>query len=126
MKASLLPIFPKQTQLQKRTLAIQVDTPMPSFETKWEDPFSAVKDLLPETALEDAIAGEGTMSGLIPRRVIVPRMPTLADKTNPVLERSIKYQSTGLAKASVRDTCNVDCHGSFLWCWSKRVKPEVR
>ena len=104
MKASLLPIFPKQTQLQKRTLAIQVDTPMPSFETNWDDPLSAVKDLFPKSALGDAIAGDGTMSGLIPRRVIVPRMPTLADKTNPVLDRSIKYQSTGLAKASVKET----------------------
>ena len=51
----------------------------------------------------------------MPSRAIVPPTPTTVDSKNPVFERSIKYHNTGFARASVSETCKVDCHGSFLW-----------
>lgn len=36
---------------------------------------------------------------------------TISEKDRPGLERSRIYQSTGLTRASVRVSCNVDCQG---------------
>jgi len=54
------------------------------------------------------------MSGFEARRRAVPVAPTTVESTNPILERSIIYQSTGLTKARVRDACNVEVQGSLL------------
>lgn len=107
-------MFPKQTQLQNRTLAIQVHMPMLSFVGKREDAISST-ELFPVTcALGDAAAGDGTISGLMPSRAKVPPTPTTVESKNPVFDRSIRYHSTGFARASVSETCSVDCQGSFL------------
>ncbi len=44
----------------------------------------------------------------------VPRTPTADENANPGMDLSIRYHSTGLANASVNDTCKVDCQGSLL------------
>ena len=41
-------------------------------------------------------------------------MPTADDNAKPGIDLSIRYHSTGLTNASVKDTCNVDCHGTLL------------
>ena len=41
----------------------------------------------------------------------VPTMLMATEKTKPGEDRSIRYQRTGFARARVRATCNVDCHG---------------
>ncbi len=53
------------------------------------------------------------MSGFRPRRTAVPAMPTRAESRKPGLERSTRYQSTGLTRARVRETWRVDCQGSL-------------
>ena len=45
----------------------------------------------------------------------MPRTPTADENANPGMDLSIRYHSTGLAKASVNDTCKVDCQGSLLY-----------
>ena len=72
------------------------------------DPFPA------KCALGDGTAGDGTILGLMPSRATVPPTPTTVESKNPVLDRSTRYHNTGFARARVRDTCSVDCHGSFL------------
>ncbi len=49
-------------------------------------------------------AGEGTMSGFIPRRSAAPAMPTRVERKKPVRERSRRYQITGFTRARVRET----------------------
>lgn len=44
------------------------------------------------------------MFGLMPRRRAVPAMPTIVERMKPVLERSTRYQSAGLAMARVKET----------------------
>lgn len=61
----------------------------------------------------DGAAGEGTISGLTPKAMAVPARPTSMERKKPGFERSTRYQSTGLTSAKVRDTCDVDCHGSL-------------
>lgn len=65
-------------------------------------------------ALVDGAGGDGTISGLMPRSAIVPPIPTTAESKNPVFDRSTRYHNTGFARASVSETCSVDCQGSFL------------
>ena len=55
------------------------------------------------------------MSGLTPSRTAVPAMPTSAERMKPGFERSIRYHRTGLTRAKVKETCKVDCHGSFRY-----------
>ena len=107
-------MFPKQTQLQNKTLAIHVHMPMLSFVGNREDSISCTDSFPARCALGEGAAGEGTISGLMPSRASVPPTPTTVDSKNPVFERSIKYHNTGFARASVSETCKVDCHGSFL------------
>lgn len=111
--ASLLPIFPKHTLLQNRTLAIQVPIPMlsllikPSYTPESREVFDI------EPARGDGVAGEGTIPGLTPKAMAVPARPTSIESRKPVLERSTRYQRTGLTRARVRETCEVDCQGSL-------------
>lgn len=111
--ASLLPMLPKHTQLQNSTLALQVQTPMLSWETKPSMPTSGAV-MFASVALGSRIAGDGTILGLISNNMKVPKIPTIADKMKPAFDRSIRYQSTGLTSARVRETCIVDCQGNFL------------
>ena len=55
------------------------------------------------------------MSGLTPKALAVPVSPTSIDRRKPGLERSIRYQRTGLTRASVNDIWAVDCHGSLRY-----------
>lgn len=61
----------------------------------------------------DGEAGLAIMSGLEARRTAVPVAPTAVDRMKPGFDRSIIYQRTGLTRASVREACRVDVHGSF-------------
>lgn len=119
LSANLRPMFPKHTLLQNKTLAIQVATPMLSFVIIFSEPSLIEAGAAP--AGGDGIAGGGTISGLIPNNTAVPAMPTTVERTNPGLDRSMRYQSTGLASASVRETWSVDCQGS-LRCSHKSVE----
>ena len=112
--ASLRPIFPKQTQLQNKTLAIHVHIPMLSSVGSLEAALSSTELLPARWALGDGAGGDGTISGLMPRRAIVPPIPTTVESKNPVFDRSTKYHNTGFARASVSEACSVDCQGSFL------------
>ena len=110
--ASFRPILPKQTQLQKRTLAIHVPTPTLSllinrFPTRFSyDTFMAF-------AGGEGMAGEGTIWGFTPNSTVVPVIPMNAERIKPGLERSIRYHRTGFTSASVKETWKVDCHGSL-------------
>ena len=110
--ASLLPMFPKQTQLQNSTLAIHVLTPMLSLVIRLSDKLPS-KEAFIAFARRKEVAGGGTISGFTPSSIAVPAIPTMADRTKPGFERSIKYHKTGLTSASVKDTCKVDCQGSL-------------
>lgn len=79
--------------VQKRILASHVKTPICSDAIDWW------------------IAGTGTKSGSTKSRTLVPTVPTNAENANPGKDRSITYQSTGLASARLNATCSVDCHG---------------
>lgn len=57
--------------------------------------------------------GEGTISGLTLKAIAVPARPTSVERRKPGFERSTRYHSTGLTRARVNETCNVDCHGSL-------------
>lgn len=60
-----------------------------------------------------AEAGEGIMSGFEARRRAVPVAPTKDERRKPGLDRSMRYQRTGLTRASVREAWRVDAHGSL-------------
>lgn len=110
--ANLLPMLPKQTQLQNSTLAIHVLTPILSLVIRPSDRMPS-KVELPAFARGEGVAGEGTISGFTPSSTAVPATPTMADRKKPGLERSTMYHRTGLTSASVRETCRVDCQGSL-------------
>ena len=112
--ASLRPIFPKQTQLQNKTLASHVHIPMLSAVGSLEAALFSTGLLPARWALGDGADGDGTISGLMLRSAIVPPMPTIVDSKNPVFDLSTRYHNTGFARANVTETCSVDCHGSFL------------
>src|SRR5438034_1216254 len=105
-------MFPKHTLLQNSTLAIHVPTAMLSCEMAARVPSSGVESFKGE-ALGEVIAGEGTTSGLIPSNANIPASPTNVERMKPGLERSMRYQSTGLTRARVSDTWRVDCQGSL-------------
>lgn len=81
--AILLPMFPKQTQLQNRTLAIQVTTAIVSSVIKMSLP-SFCDNSVARLDLVDSVVGGGTNDGLIKKRARVPKIPTAADRTKPV------------------------------------------
>lgn len=91
---SNLPTLPKQTQLQKSTLAIQVATPM----------LSVVMPAISRVWVSLGAAGEGIMSGLMLRSAAAPEKPKMLDNVKPALDRSMRYQRNGLARARVRET----------------------
>lgn len=123
LKANLLPMLPKHTQLQNSTLAIQVPTPILSSEESPSNP-----GWFPDTFARDnfcgCMAGDGTISGLTSSNTIVPATPTTADKMKPGFDLSIRYHRTGFASASVRETCRVDCQGNFLCSISIRTRND--
>lgn len=106
---TFLPIAPKQTLVQNNMLAIHVNTPTLSLSGMSSN--GAVAFLI--SGPKPTVEGRGTRSGLTSRRTMVPTTPTNEEKANPALLRSIRYQSTGLARASVNETWSVDCQGSF-------------
>ncbi len=63
----------------------------------------------------DGAAGEGTISGFTPKAIAVPARPTSIERRKPGLERSTRYQRTGLTRARVKETWEVDCHGSLRY-----------
>jgi hypothetical protein len=103
LSANRRPIFPKQRQLQKRTLAIQVATPMLSSLTTPALMGQGELPTLPES-FKELVAGAGTILGLTPRRRAAPVRPTTVERRKPALVRSMRYQSTGLTRARVRET----------------------
>ena len=115
LNESLLPTFPKHTQLQNRTLATQVPYPMVSVLTS--PPIVAADERWSVSLMlvcwERGDAGDG-ITGLTPRAKAVPIKATVAERRNPGLLRSTRYQRTGLTNANVKDTWSVDVHGSFL------------
>ncbi len=58
-------------------------------------------------------AGEGIISGFEAKSKAVPVAPTNEESKKPGLERSMRYQSTGLTRARVRDACRVEAQGSL-------------
>ena len=106
--ASRRPRLPKQTLLQKRTLAIQVATAIRS---------SVIRSL-PPSFCDNSVAnadlprfvGDGTIAGLTVRSTAVPERPTAVDNPKPVHVRSTIYHRQGLTRASVSEACMVDCH----------------
>lgn len=121
LSASLRPIFPKQTQLQNKTLIIHVPTSTVSLATKPpKTSFAGELVALPEAIWVD-IAGEGIISGFRLRSMVVPKTPTAAERMKPGLERSMRYQRTGLTRASVREAWRVDAHGSLRYSHISQV-----
>lgn len=53
------------------------------------------------------------MSGFEARTRAVPVKPTPVERIKPGLDRSMRYQRTGLTRASVREAWRVDAHGSL-------------
>lgn len=66
-----------------------------------------------DVAFLDGEAGLAIISGFDARRRAVPVAPTAVERMKPGFERSIIYHNTGLTKASVREACRVEVHGSF-------------
>jgi hypothetical protein len=112
--ASCLPILPKHTQLQNNTLAIQVPTPILSCEMRLSIPTPGAV-MFASVNFGGCIAGDGTMSGLIPNNTNVPAIPTTVERMKPGFDRSIRYHSTGFTSARVNETCSVDCQGNRLY-----------
>ena len=54
----------------------------------------------------------GISSGFNARTTLIPVRPTAAERRNPVEVRSIRYQSTGFARARVSEAWVVDAQGS--------------
>lgn len=108
--ASRRPTFPKQTQLQNSTLQIHVETPTLSTETRpaTKPPVDALAE-----AAEKTGSGAWIICGFVCRRTAVPAMPTAAENQKPARVRSTRYQRKGLTRASVSETCSVDCQGSL-------------
>ena len=101
-------MFPKQTLLQKSTLATQVQTPILSLLIK-----PLCKTVSDELVARGEVDGDGTICGFTPSTAAVPVIPTKVERIKPGLERSIRYHNTGLIRANARDTCRVDCQGSL-------------
>jgi hypothetical protein len=59
------------------------------------------------------VAGEGIISGFEARSNAVPAAPTAEERTNPGLERSIRYQRTGLTRKSVSEAWRDEAQGSL-------------
>jgi hypothetical protein len=95
-------MLPKHIQAQKITLATQVRTAMLSWEISAPNacshpvPFSRV---VPKVGPLDA----GIISGFKPKITLIPVKPTAVERRKPVEVRSIRYQSTGFARARVSE-----------------------
>lgn len=121
--ASLRPMFPKQTQLQNKTDRIQMPPSRLSLLTSPNhvpDPKASPPTLIGwcrivEFAIREvlAVAGLGIISGFDTSRRVVPIAPTAAESIKPGLERSMRYHSAGLTRASVREACRVEVQGSL-------------
>lgn len=116
-RASLLPMLPKHTQLQNKTLMTQMPVSIVLFVARPP----SIRTSLPVCPVEfrsrygdEEPIGAGMISGSSPRETIVPARPTAADRRKPVLDRSIRYHKSGFAIAKVRETCIVEAHGTFL------------
>lgn len=122
---SCLPMFPKHTHAQKRTLAIHVRTAMLSWVSLAPGVASGPTPLSEGTGAEPSVAG--IRPGLRPSKRLIPPIARVVDKMKPVLVRSIRYHSTGLARASVKDAwvvdsqgvrrCNKQKHMLVSWVW---------
>lgn len=112
---------PKQTLVQNSMLAIHVKTPTLSLRGIPSN--GAVTFFNPGPS--PTVEGKGTMSGFTSRRIVVPTTPTAAENAKPALLRSIRYQSTGFARASVNDTWRVDCQGSLRTAKAMPTKAPI-
>lgn len=101
--ASWRPMFPKQTHALNKTLATQVLTARLSCVIPVPNPRSRKVLFRAGIADADAPVEGGTKSGLSARTIPIPPTPTMVDMKKPVLVRSIRYQRTGFARASVAD-----------------------
>jgi hypothetical protein len=59
-------------------------------------------------------AGDGIASELEARSRAVPVAPTAVERMKPGLDRSMRYQRTGLTSARVREACRVEVQGRRL------------
>ena len=109
--ANCRPMLPKQTQAQKRTLATQVRTAMPSCVTPTANASFSAALFRPNVA-DELPVDVGINSGFRPRRSPIPANPTAIERRNPDRVRSIRYHRTGLARARATEACVVDSHGS--------------
>lgn len=100
-------MLPKQTQLQNRTLSIQI----PVSIVFWLARPPNVRESETVSFRNDDADGVGTISGSTPISTAEPIRPTAAESRKPGLERSIKYHKKGLTRASVSESCSVDAHG---------------
>lgn len=57
--------------------------------------------------------GDGMRLGLTERMMAVPDKATVVESTKPGDVRSSRYHMAGFERASVSESCSVDCHGSF-------------
>lgn len=109
--ANCRPILPKHTHAQKRTLAIQVRTAIPSCVIPVANANSSPV-LFSPNVVGGLSVDDGINSGFSPRTRPIPATPTTVDSRNPVLVRSMRYHKTGFTSARVREACVVDSHGS--------------
>ena len=75
---------------------------MLSCETSAPSVFSSpvpLSNVVPKVVPVDA----GIISGFSPRTRLMPATPTVVERTNPVVVRSIRYQRTGFESARVRE-----------------------
>ena len=118
VRAKRRPIFPKHTQLQNRTLSIQIPVSTVSWLAKPPSVSGSAKDgAVPFRCRpsDEKPAGVGTICGFNPIKMAEPVKPTAAESRKPGFDRSIRYQRKGLTSARVRETCIVDAHGSFRY-----------
>ncbi len=106
LNANLRPTLPKHTQLQNNTLRIQMPPSILSLLTNpmtLSSPNRRVCFNVEFRGREVEDAGEGIMSGLEASRRAVPVAPTALERRKPGVERSTRYQRTGLTRARVRE-----------------------
>ena len=121
-QASLLPMFPKHTQLQNNTLSIHTPDSTVLFCARYP-PRSTVSSSSSASAAADSLLrnralvteGVGIMAGFTPRRTTEPASPTAAERRKPALDRSMSHQSSGLTRAKVTETCKVEDQGSLRY-----------
>lgn len=116
--ANRLPMLPKHTQLQNKTLSTHIPVSIVLSVAKppntvgsppvWPVWFRC-------KSCDEYPIGAGIISWFNPSATMEPARPTAADNKKPGLDRSIRYHRNGLTAARVIETCIVEAQGTFLW-----------